>query len=148
MDQIIWSIAQKKKKKIKDDGSRFLEPSLLFLVFFFLFFFFLLSFFFFFFLHRIAPSPPISPFDSTSPPSCSLPRPLNPSPSTPSQICICDGLHCRATIADGSLICDEVHHRWKLHMRWTSSQMRDPSAIVALRWRPSAYAMETIAEVF
>ncbi|KAL5857437.1 hypothetical protein ACOSQ3_004895 [Xanthoceras sorbifolium] len=67
---------------------------------------------------------------------------------TPSQICICDGLHCRATIADGSLICDEVHHRWKLHMRWTSSQMRDPSAIVALRWRPSAYAMETIAEVF
>ncbi|KAL5790138.1 hypothetical protein ACOSQ2_005026 [Xanthoceras sorbifolium] len=35
---------------------------------------------------------------------------------TPSQICICDGPHCRATIADGSLICDEVHRRWKLHM--------------------------------
>ncbi|KAL5770538.1 hypothetical protein ACOSP7_014692 [Xanthoceras sorbifolium] len=56
---------------------------------------------------------------------------------TPSQICICDGLYHRATIVDGSLICDEVHHRWKLHLRWTSSQMRDPSAMVALRWKPS-----------
>ncbi|KAL5810272.1 hypothetical protein ACOSQ4_026840 [Xanthoceras sorbifolium] len=41
------------------------------------------------------------------------------------------------SIADLRWSPSHIHHRWQLHLRWRLSQMRDPSAMLALRWSPS-----------